>query len=276
MGCLLTRSRAPVARALLAAALGLGAALSLVTPRVSGAGPVPLTAARDDGRVEAAVERIRGLAPAWSAGASSAYASRASRRVPEVPFLENFDRVEASLYRGHFPDMRSRRSPDEPDGLKLLRALGVTDVVSLRTRESALARERERCAEEGLRLHSIPLRGWDPGIPAPRLGIAGERREVARAVALVKCLLAQGRVVYVHCSHGRDRTGVVLALYRLAAGSPPEAVWSDARDHGLSPWQFGMRRFVRQHVSPERLEEFRRLVAEEHGRVCAGSEVRRT
>ena len=49
--------------------------------------------------------------------------------------------------------------------------------------------------------------------------------EIARAVAGT----AEGSAVLVHCTAGKDRTGVAVALMLLAAGAEPEAVTADYR-----------------------------------------------
>jgi protein tyrosine phosphatase (PTP) superfamily phosphohydrolase (DUF442 family) len=144
--------------------------------------------------------------PAIELSSTQAYAKLGSRGP------ERFARVGPGLYRGGQPSRRD---------LRLLRALDVRTIIDLRRGRS----DGERAAAEqaGLRFLSFPLDGTstpsrselDPIVEAMRAGN-----------------------VYVHCKAGRDRTSLVVALYRVRVdGWPPDRAWqSEARafgHHGL-------------------------------------------
>lgn len=45
--------------------------------------------------------------------------------------------------------------------------------------------------------------------------------------------------VFVHCRHGKDRTGLFVSLYRvMRQGWPPDRAYREARDVGMSWWHF--------------------------------------
>lgn len=117
-----------------------------------------------------------------------------------------FAMVSSRIYRGGQPTA---------DHLALLRAVGVTRVIDLR-RESLGARRVERSVARalGLELVAFPfygLFGADPLFLDELLG------ELTRD---------DGGAVYVHCDNGRDRTGLVVALYRVVAeGWDPDRAW---------------------------------------------------
>lgn len=46
--------------------------------------------------------------------------------------------------------------------------------------------------------------------------------------------------VFVHCWHGQDRTGLVIALYRIATGWSIEAAWQEALDHDFHQYLVGL------------------------------------
>jgi protein tyrosine/serine phosphatase len=69
--------------------------------------------------------------------------------------------------------------------------------------------------------------------------------EVAHVLSLLE---ASPPPVFVHCEHGADRTGTIVACYRLSHdGWTAEQALAEARRYGMSAWQFGMKRFVREY-----------------------------
>jgi protein-tyrosine phosphatase len=54
------------------------------------------------------------------------------------------------------------------------------------------------------------------------------------------------RPVFVHCKRGRDRTGVMVALWRVAqCGWSPEAAIAEMNERGMSAHYRNYRRFIR-------------------------------
>jgi len=49
--------------------------------------------------------------------------------------------------------------------------------------------------------------------------------------------LLKGRGVYIHCAHGADRTGALIAKFRTEVeGLPPADAYREARRFGFKPW----------------------------------------
>ena len=89
------------------------------------------------------------------------------------------------------------------------RSIGVRTVVNLRHYHGRSEGERVRAA--GMRYEWIPLESTD----------APEREQVQRVLEVVTDEEAQP--VYVHCLHGVDRTGAMVAVYRIR-----EQGWNNA------------------------------------------------
>ncbi|MFI5178224.1 MAG: tyrosine-protein phosphatase [Vicinamibacterales bacterium] len=109
--------------------------------------------------------------------------------------VENFGRLSEHLYRGAQPRV---------DAYASLRAFGIDTIVRLSTGDEFIAGERERVEALGMRFVSLPWRAADTPTP----------EQVAAFLTLFRERPAQ--TVFVHCREGADRTGVMIALYRIA------------------------------------------------------------
>ncbi|HYO63930.1 MAG TPA: tyrosine-protein phosphatase [Pyrinomonadaceae bacterium] len=138
--------------------------------------------------------------------------------------LPNFQRVNERLYRGGQPTER---------GLRRLAALGVRTVVNLRADDERARREGEQARALGLRYFNFPLE---------RIGRPDADR-IAELLALVRA--PEHQPVFVHCQRGADRTGMVVAAYRIAHDdwTAVEAT-REAKRLGLRFWQRGMKDFI--------------------------------
>jgi len=104
--------------------------------------------------------------------------------------LDSLYRVSEGLYRGAQP---------EDEGFAELRRLGIRTVVNLRTFHS----DRSETAEAGLDYVHIDAQAWD-----------AEDEEVVDFLKIATD--PERQPVFVHCQHGADRTGVMVAAYRIA------------------------------------------------------------
>jgi protein tyrosine phosphatase (PTP) superfamily phosphohydrolase (DUF442 family) len=109
--------------------------------------------------------------------------------------VANFGRVSARLYRGAQPS---------PRGFVSLRQLGVNTVVSFTLRTKASDEEAHEVEALGMEYVSIP---W-----------SAEHEPTSAQVAQYLALLREhpDRTIFLHCWQGADRTGVMVALYRIA------------------------------------------------------------
>lgn len=63
------------------------------------------------------------------------------------------------------------------------------------------------------------------------------RAQVDDVVTAMLATCAGGRVCLVHCTHGQDRTGLVVAIWRLVHGDSVDAAYADMMRHGFHPFR---------------------------------------
>jgi tyrosine-protein phosphatase SIW14 len=126
--------------------------------------------------------------------------------------LPNFGRVTGNLYRGGQPT---------PDGFNALRAMGVGIVVNFRQNHAETEKEKRRVESLGMKYIGIP---WSANHEPSNAQIV-EFLDLVRANPNAK--------MFVHCRRGADRTGVMIAAYRIAVEhkSVAEAVAEMHRYH---------------------------------------------
>jgi protein tyrosine phosphatase (PTP) superfamily phosphohydrolase (DUF442 family) len=135
------------------------------------------------------------------------------------PALGNLGRVDDGLWRSAQPTAA---------GFAEARRLGVATVVDLRCSHD----DAEATRDAGLSVVRVPMRQWH----------VDEERVAAALRAMSDPAL---RPVLVHCQEGRDRTGLVVAAYRVALqGWSREAAVAEMRAHGNHPTWANLRRWV--------------------------------
>ncbi len=113
-------------------------------------------------------------------------------RTLAVPGVPNLGEVSSTLYRGAQPTQQ---------GFQKLAEMGISIVVDLR--ERGLEVERRQVTKLGMRFVPIPWNCFHP-----------EDTDMARFLRLLRD--NRGKKVFVHCQTGDDRTGMMIAAYRMA------------------------------------------------------------
>jgi protein tyrosine/serine phosphatase len=154
------------------------------------------------------------------------YGAGVPRAYPSPVYLPNFHSVDGHIYRGAQP---------QPNGWNALASLGVKLVIDLR-RDGELSEhwvrsEQEAVEAAGMRYVSVPMSGWR----------APDSQEVRRIIAT----LESGQRVFVHCRAGKDRTGTVIACYRIAHDHwSNRRALSEAAALGMSPSKAAMQEYI--------------------------------
>jgi tyrosine-protein phosphatase SIW14 len=123
--------------------------------------------------------------------------------------VSNFGEVSTTLYRGAQPTR---------EGFDNLAKMGVKIVVDLRgSREG----ERKEVTKRGMRYVAIPWRCFHP-------------RDQFFARFLMLLRENPGKKVFVHCRVGDDRTGMMIAAYRMTRqGWTPEEARKEMEAYGV-------------------------------------------
>lgn len=171
------------------------------------------------------------LAPvAWAQDAQPTQQTESSaqaERKHTYSELPNFQQVSAWLYRGAQP---------RTGGLERLVALGVKTVINLRDDDDRAAEEEREARALGLRYFNVPVSR--AGRPTPK--------HIDEVMALIDA--AENQPVFVHCKRGADRTGAVVAVYRITHdGWTGERALEEAEAFGLGFWQRGKKDFIKDY-----------------------------
>lgn len=121
--------------------------------------------------------------------------------------IENLHRITPGLYRSAQPDA---------DGFRAAEKLGIRTVINLRDNNDDI----EPAKGTRLRLIRLEMSAWDV-----------DEERVARVLALLR--EKEHGPFLVHCQHGADRTGLMMAMYRIIEqGWKKEDALAELKDGG--------------------------------------------
>jgi tyrosine-protein phosphatase SIW14 len=148
---------------------------------------------------------------------------RSSIHLFSLPGLKNVGKVAPGIYRGALP---------EPEGYNTLKEMGIKTVLDLRAGED----EKEPVEKAGMKSIEIPISF-----------ITKMSDEEAKKVLAV-ITATENHPIFIHCRQGQDRTGVVVALYRMEIEG-----WSNAEaeeemeSFGFNGIWICLKNFVREY-----------------------------
>jgi protein tyrosine phosphatase (PTP) superfamily phosphohydrolase (DUF442 family) len=139
----------------------------------------------------------------------------------------NFQKVDDHVYRGAQPTHV---------GFVGLSKLGIQTVIDLRERGDRSADERKWVADAGMRYVSVPM----SGMATP------SNESVLKVLSLLEDKTTGP--VFVHCKRGADRTGGVIACYRVEHDHWKNGqALAEARSMGMSWFQTAIQSYVRKY-----------------------------
>jgi protein tyrosine/serine phosphatase len=146
---------------------------------------------------------------------------------PAVKGVPNFHTVNDQVLRGGQPT---------DAGFGKLAAMGVKTIIDLQEEGSRSHDEKKLVKALGMRYINIPMKGMT----------TPTEKQISHALKALDD--TSGGPVFIHCKRGADRTGVVIACYRVKHdGWDNQKALSEARDYGMSWYQFPLQRYVRSY-----------------------------
>ncbi|HEX8889264.1 MAG TPA: tyrosine-protein phosphatase [Pyrinomonadaceae bacterium] len=148
--------------------------------------------------------------------------------VPEKEALPNFHQVNQNLYRGAQP---------REGGIQKLKELGVKTVINLRGADEGTEAEERDVRAAKLNYFNVPMDG---------LGRPSDEK-VEKILALINN--TKNWPVFIHCNHGKDRTGTIIACYRISHdGWTLDEAMKEAKRYGMSWVQFKMKDYIKDYA----------------------------
>ncbi|GEM_PF-696296 len=165
------------------------------------------------------------------------------------PQINNFDVVSQGLWRGAAPSQQ---------GMANLAQSGVKTIVDLRMAGQGAQQESQQAKQLGIKYFHIPL-GFK-GVSLPKM---------AQFLNIVDNPVNQP--VFVHCRYGADRTGALVAIFRVLREHWTFAqAYSEMKSHHFKPWLAGLKRVVaRVEESPKVQKELKMLTESDPKQVAA-------
>lgn len=139
--------------------------------------------------------------------------------VQEHKPIDRFSMVSPGVWRSHQPE-----SIAEYD---LLKDAGIKTVINLRE-ESFAEKERPIVENMGMKFYNF---AWS-GVAIP------SSDEVNQALEIIDAPNCQP--VLVHCTYGKDRTGMMIGMYRRLKGWTKIAAWKEMWHFGFNPINIGL------------------------------------
>ena len=141
--------------------------------------------------------------------------------------LPNFHQVSAQLYRGGQPTQF---------GIEFLARQGIKTMVNLRAADEDSRAEQWWVEQAGMRYLNVPMCGRG-------------RPTEAQVQAVTSFINApENQPVFLHCKRGKDRTGTIVACYRVSRDHwTSQRAIQEARKLGMRWTQFGMKNYIRDY-----------------------------
>ncbi len=148
-----------------------------------------------------------------------------------VSNIERFQQVHPFLFRGAQPEL--------PQDLECIKSLGVKTIIDLVDSPPELIEfENTLATSLGLKFYSFPLSGF---FSPPDESITSIFREL---------LNAENQPVFIHCHAGKDRTGLIIGLYRVWMDHwDPNQAWGEMLSLGFSKYLLGLNYYYWTHLT---------------------------
>ncbi len=141
--------------------------------------------------------------------------------------LPNFAAVKTDFYRGGQPTEA---------GVKKLAAMGVKTIIDLRGEDETASKEKVWAENAGIKFVGVSLNNW----------LRPKTEDIENVIKQIDA--AHDAPVFVHCQRGADRTGTVVAVYRISHDdyTAKQAI-DEAKNFKFGWWQFWMKDYINDY-----------------------------
>jgi tyrosine-protein phosphatase SIW14 len=142
--------------------------------------------------------------------------------------LPRLSQIDEGLFRGGLPTEK---------GMKKLKELGIKTIVNIESNQRRIEQERAWAKKFKIDFISIPM-DWQT---TPSDEMVNE--------VLTHMLNLKKHPVYLHCRHGKDRTGLLAGLYRVEVqGWEPEKAYREMLEIGFDPGYIALKNYFWERV----------------------------
>lgn len=142
--------------------------------------------------------------------------------------LPNFSQVNEQLYRGG--------QPTEAGVKKLKDEFNIKTIINLRGADDRAKKEENWAKDAGVKFINIPLHNW----------FGPKDKKIEKILSLINT--PENQPVFVHCKRGSDRTGTIIAVYRMTQdGWTAKQANKEAKEFGFGWWQFWMKDYIKDY-----------------------------
>jgi tyrosine-protein phosphatase SIW14 len=150
----------------------------------------------------------------------------------DPPGVVNFHQVNDHVFRGAQPSIK---------GFQALANIGVKTVIDLREPGSRSETEKKAVERAGMQYIAVPLNGYRAPTP----------EQVSKLLGLLND--SSTGPVFVHCRRGADRTGTVIACYRMSHDHwDNKKALSEALSYGMSWIEHSMQKYILNYQTTDR------------------------
>lgn len=157
----------------------------------------------------------------------------AASSTESAPGIGNFHKVNEHVYRGAQPTQ---------EGFQYLARIGVKRILDLRENDSRTLVEKRMVTDAGMEYVNVPMTGLTPPT----------EEETTKILALLED--ETSGPIFVHCKEGKDRTGAVIAAYRIDHdGWDNSRALEEARTNHMSFFQIPRQNYIK-YFQPRTIE----------------------
>ena len=141
--------------------------------------------------------------------------------------LPNYAKVNEKFYRGGQPT---------ENGIKELARRGVKTIIDLRGEDENAKKEELWAQKAGIKFVAVNLSNW----------FKPKTSDIESVVKQIDA--ADNQPVFLHCKRGADRTGTVVAVYRISHDNfTAKQAIDEAKKYDFGWWQFWMKDYINDY-----------------------------